>query len=57
MYKLCEVKLLLHVNFVMHKRLNYKLCYLTHEKLDAETCQNLATRDKNGISVVYSAQC
>jgi hypothetical protein len=34
---------LLHINFVTYKRLNYKLCYSTHEKLAAETFQDLAT--------------
>jgi hypothetical protein len=41
----------------MYKRLNYKLCYLTCEKLAAETCQGLATLYKTGISVLCTAQC
>jgi hypothetical protein len=41
----------------MYKRLNFKLCYLTREKLAAETCQDLATLYKTGIYVLYSAQC
>ncbi len=40
----------------MQECLNYKLCYLTCEKLAAETCQDLATLNKTGISVLYSAQ-
>jgi hypothetical protein len=39
----------------MYKRLNYKLRYLTHEKLAAETCQDLAALYKTGLSLLYSA--
>jgi hypothetical protein len=41
----------------MYKHLNYKLRYLTHEKLAAKTCQDLAALYKTGISVLYIAQC
>ncbi len=51
-YKLCY-----HIKFVMYKRLNYKLCYLTHEKLAAETCQDLAILYQTSMSVLYSAHC
>jgi hypothetical protein len=40
----------------MYKCLNYKLCYLTCEKLAAGTCQGLATLYPTGMSVLYSAQ-
>ncbi len=45
------------MKLVMYKHLNYKLCYLTHQKLAAETCQDLATLYPTSMSVLYSAQC
>ncbi len=41
----------------MFKHLNYKLSYLTGEKLGVETCQDLVTLYPTGMSVLYSAQC
>ncbi len=54
MYKLCYIYItLLHILYMF----NYKLSYLTPEKLAAETYQDLATLYPTGMSVLYSAQC
>ncbi len=45
------------MNFVTYKHLYYKLCYLTREKLAAETCQDLAALFPTRMFVLYSAQC
>jgi hypothetical protein len=46
MYKLC-----------FKQYLNYKLCYLTQEKLAIGTCEERATLYPTCMSVLYSAQC
>ncbi len=41
----------------MYKHLNHKFCYLPREKFAVESCQDLATLYKTGMSVLYNAQC
>ncbi len=48
---------MLHINFVMYKRLNYKLCYLTLNKLAAETCNLYVCTVQCTVYVYISVSC